>query len=78
MEQLALAHLLMIIGEAASRVSVPTREKHPDIPWPRIVGMRHRLVHDYVRTDFGVVWDTATEDLQPLIAALEKLGLKEP
>jgi uncharacterized protein with HEPN domain len=43
--QLALTHLVEIIGEAASRVSMPTREKHREIPWPDIVSMRNRLIH---------------------------------
>jgi uncharacterized protein with HEPN domain len=33
MFQLALARLVEIIGEAAGRVTRPTREKHPRIPW---------------------------------------------
>ena len=71
MFQLALTHLVEIVGEAASRVSMPTRERHCEIPWPNIVGMRNRLIHGYDVVDLNLLWDTVTTDLPPLIAALE-------
>ncbi|MFH1740541.1 MAG: DUF86 domain-containing protein [bacterium] len=71
--QLALAHLIQIIGEAARRVSDRTVEKHPDIPWSEIVGMRHKIVHDYINLDTDVVWEVVTQDLEPLIDALERI-----
>lgn len=37
--QLALVHLVQIIGEAASRVSDDLRQSHPEIPWRQVVGM---------------------------------------
>jgi uncharacterized protein with HEPN domain len=70
---LALAHLLQVIGEAARRVSDEFRELHPDIPWRAIVGMRHRIVHDYMAVDFDIVWDVVTRDLPQLVASLAKL-----
>ena len=41
--QLALQRLVEIVGEAARRVSQQTQEKHPDIAWSQIIGMRNRL-----------------------------------
>lgn len=35
--------------------------------------MRNVLVHDYSDIEFGIVWDTVTEDLPPLIAELKKI-----
>jgi uncharacterized protein with HEPN domain len=68
--QLALTRLVEIIGEAASRVSVPTREKHPEVPWSDIVGMRNRLIHGYDVVDLNLLWDTVSSDLLPLIEVL--------
>lgn len=71
MLQLSLAHLIEIIGEAASRVPRDIQARHVAIPWIDIVGMRHRIVHGYDTLDLNVLWDTATRNLPPLIAALE-------
>ena len=71
--RLAITHLLQIIGEAARRVSLEFRDAHSEIPWKAIVGMRSKVVHDYLNVDEDVVWDTVKNDLSPLIAELEKL-----
>jgi uncharacterized protein with HEPN domain len=68
-----LAHLLQVIGEAARKVSEDFRHRRPGVPWRAIVGMRHRIVHDYMAVDFDVVWDVVTNDLSVLINELSKL-----
>lgn len=70
---LALTHLLQIIGEAARKTSKPFTDRHPEIPWKAIIGMRHKVVHDYLYVDQDLVWDVVTRDLEPLIARLAKL-----
>jgi uncharacterized protein with HEPN domain len=70
---LALTHLIQIIGEAARRVSADFRVAHPEIPWATIVGMRHKIVHDYIHVDFETVWETATKDLPTLVTQLEPI-----
>ena len=57
---------LQIIGEAARALSEPYRENHPEIPWPKIIGMRHILVHDYFAIDLDIVWRVVEEDLPEL------------
>jgi len=71
--QLALVHLIEIIGEAANRVPGETRAAYPGIEWPKIINMRHRLAHGYDIVDYNIVWDTVQDDLPPLIAALERV-----
>ena len=71
--RLALAHLIQTIGEAARRVSDDFRREHPQIPWTQIVGIRHKVVHDYMHVDFDIVWAVATNDLPPLVAQLKPL-----
>ena len=67
----ALAHLLQIIGEAARRISSDFCKAHPEIPWKAIVGMRHKVVHDYMSVDEDVVWDTVQQELPPLVKTLD-------
>ncbi|HLG06039.1 MAG TPA: HepT-like ribonuclease domain-containing protein [Gemmatimonadales bacterium] len=71
--QLALLHLIQVLGEAASRVSAAFREGHPEIPWSQMVGMRNRIVHGYNHVDPDIVWRVATEDLELALAALERM-----
>ena len=71
--QLALQKLVENIGEAASRLSPEARRKLPALHWKDMVGMRNRLVHDYMRVDLSKVWHVVDEDLAPLIAAIEPL-----
>ena len=70
---LSLVKEIEIIGEAASKVSEETRRQTPQIPWQDVVDMRNHLIHVYFDIDIGVVWDTVSKDLPPLIAALESV-----
>lgn len=70
---LALLQLLLILGEAANRVSSVYREKHPEIPWGEIIALRNRLIHGYDTIDFDILWEIISTDLPPLIATLETL-----
>lgn len=70
--QLAVLHLIQMLGEAASRVSATFRMEHPEFPWGEMVGMRNRIVHGYDHVDPDIVWPVATEDLEPVLAALER------
>ena len=71
--QLAILKAVEIVGEAAARLSLETREAHPDIPWREVTGMRNRLVHAYFDIDLQLVWGTVQSDLPELIAQLEPL-----
>jgi uncharacterized protein with HEPN domain len=66
-------HQIQIIGEAASRLSAPFRTRSMTIPWKDIVGMRQKLVHDYMGVDLEAVWETAVKDIPVLKAELQKL-----
>ncbi|MFT3886326.1 MAG: DUF86 domain-containing protein [Flavobacteriales bacterium] len=39
----------------ANMLTKELRAAHPEVPWPLIIGMRHRLVHDYFRIDTSIV-----------------------
>ena len=71
--RITLAHLIQVIGEAARRVSPAFQTTHPEIPWPAIIGMRHKVVHDYMNVDDDVVWQTATREMAKLAAQLQAL-----
>lgn len=71
--QLAILNTVEIVGEAASRVSADTQEAHPDLPLPKIIGLRDRLVHAYFEVSLERVWDTVQRDIPAFISQLELL-----
>ena len=71
--RLALIHLVQVIGEAPRQVSREFWEAHPEIPWTDIIGMRHKVVHDYLGVDEDIVWQVVTHDLPTLVLLLEPL-----
>jgi uncharacterized protein with HEPN domain len=62
----AVLQKLIVIGEAASRLPTEFKDRHPDIEWAGIAGLRHRLVHTYFRVDWPIVWVAATDEVPAL------------
>lgn len=68
-----IVHHLQILGEAAVRISEDFQNKHPDIPWSEIIGMRNILIHNYFGIDIDVVWLVIEKDLPELERNVKKL-----
>lgn len=66
----AILYNLLIIGEAAGRVSKEFRERHPDVPWASIIGTRNVLAHGYDHVKIDFVWEILQKDLEPLKAEI--------
>ena len=64
---------IQIIGEAASRISKEFKDAHPEIEWPGIIGMRHRLVHDYFEVEERLIWRVIETKLPDLYEQLKKI-----
>ena len=73
----AVIRSLEILGEATKRIPKPVRQKHPDIPWNKMAGMRDVLIHDYMGVDLMTVWKVARERLPALKPMLEGLTMRE-
>lgn len=72
---------IQIIGEASWRLSQPLKDQHPQVPWKRIAGMRHVLVHDYFEVNWKRVYETARDHvpvLKPQIEAILASDLPDP
>jgi uncharacterized protein with HEPN domain len=65
---------LQVIGEAASKLSQSSRDLQPDVPWRKIIGMRHVLVHGYFEVDLDLVWSVVEHDMAPLRHAVAMLA----
>lgn len=68
----AVVRNLEIIGEAATRMPETIRAGFVDIEWAKIVGLRHRVVHEYFGIDLEIIWSILKNDLPPFKTALGK------
>ena len=58
-----VVHHLQIIGEAVRGLTGELRERHPEVPWAQIIGMRNLLVHHYFGIDTDAVWNVIDKHL---------------
>ena len=66
---------LLVIAEAARRVSEATRQTLPNVSWQEINGMRNRLVHEYDDVNLNIVWEVVQAEIPTMI---EELKLQIP
>ncbi len=57
---------LIVIGEAAARLSQHFKDQHPEIEWRDIVAFRNILVHSYFSVKLDIVWETVQQDVPML------------
>jgi len=67
----ALSMSILQIGELVNVLSQSFRAAHDDIPWREIKRMRDKAVHHYGAFDVNTLWETVTEDIEPLKAFCE-------
>lgn len=69
----AVLQKLIVIGEAAARLSEPFRASHPQIEWRDIANFRNIAVHAYFSIDWRIVWVAATTDAPELRQVVEAI-----
>lgn len=62
-----------VIGEAVKNITDDVREKHPEIPWKRMAGMRDKLIHEYFGVSTKILWETIKNRIPELKEKLESL-----
>ena len=77
MVQAAVLQRIMMMGEAAKRLSEEFRTAHPEIQWKQIAGMRDRCIHRYDEIRLEMVWEVVGVDA-PAIEGYLKTIVKPP
>jgi len=69
----AFVRSLEIIGEATKNLSEGFKEKHPEVEWKKIAGLRDKLIHHYFGVDWDIVWDVINNKLPDFGEKLKRL-----
>jgi uncharacterized protein with HEPN domain len=70
----AVVRNLEIIGEAANRLPKDFKEQNINIEWRKIVGLRHRIVHNYIGIDAEIIWQIIQVDLPSFKSKLQEVN----
>ena len=73
---LAVIHCIEIIGEAARQMPKSFREKHSEISWREIVGLRNVIAHEYFGLDNEIIWDVIQTQIPMLAEQLKSVELE--
>ena len=71
--QQAVVLNLLLIGEAASRISEGAPgfvAAHPEIPWAPMRGMRNRIAHGYLLVDSSIIRQTVNHDIPGIVVRI--------
>lgn len=69
----AILYNLIIIGEAASRISEQFKEKYQEVPWSSMIGTRNIIVHGYEQVKLQIVWEILQCDLSALKSQIDRI-----
>jgi uncharacterized protein with HEPN domain len=71
--QKAVLYDLQVIGEAASNIATPLRNRYSNVDWKGICGLRTILAHEYFAVDLDIIWQTLQGDLAPLRSQIQDI-----
>lgn len=60
------------LSENAKKLTEDYKQKHNNIPWNAMYGLRNRIVHDYGNVDLNVVFETLKNDIPELLELISE------
>ena len=69
----AVLRNLEVLGEAAKQIPPAVRERHPQLPWRRIAGLRDVLAHAYFGLEEDTIWQIVSESIPALADQLDQV-----
>ena len=54
---------LVQMVENLNQISEEYKNQHPKIAWKQIIGFRNKIVHEYGKTDYTVVYEIISSDI---------------
>jgi uncharacterized protein with HEPN domain len=63
-----------IIGEASKFIPDQIKQKYPDIDWKGIVGLRNRIVHEYLELSLDIIWHITQKELPTLKNQIKQIS----
>jgi len=73
----AVIRNLEIIGEASKNIPSEVKDKFPQIPWKKMMGLRNIVAHEYFSIDLKIIWEIASENLPEVKPRIERILKKE-
>lgn len=61
MAHFAVIRAMEVIGEATKNIPPEVKQRHPDIPWKKMAGLRDKVIHGYFGVDLFIIWKSATK-----------------
>lgn len=68
----AIVWNIMIMGEAANKLTKDFCQNHPNTNWRGVTGMRNVLVHDYYNIDDEEIWNVLQKDIPVLKSQIQE------
>ena len=69
---------LEILGEAAKNIPEEIRQRHPEVDWRGVAGLRDILAHAYFALDNETLWKIVRSDIPRLLDLLRQIEEQLP